>query len=135
MLHRSIAIGEGGIAVNRMREKTWPHSHEFPRRARDPDRMPSRNSRKRAEKRVDHSGRLRRLKAVAVGTSAVLGMSLWWLVTGAVASSQTTASASSASTFTNQSFEDQGSFFGAASGPTLGSGSTFQRPMLRSGGS
>lgn len=61
-------------------------------------------------------------------------MTFWWLVTGAVASAQTTPAQTN--TVTIQPFGDAGgSFFGGSSGPTLGGSSGIQRPMLRSGGS
>lgn len=61
-------------------------------------------------------------------------MSFWWLVTGAVASAQTTPAQTN--TVTSQPFTNNGgSFFGGSSGPTLGTSSGIQRPMLRSGGS
>jgi hypothetical protein len=96
--------------------------------------MPSRNSLKRAAKRVDHTGRLRRLKGIAVGISAVLAMAFWSLVSGAVASAQATPA--QATSVTSQPFgDDAGSFFGGTSNPSLGSSSGAQRPMIRSGGS
>lgn len=100
--------------------------------------MPSRNSRLREAEREaqqhHRTHRLRRLKAFAVGISAVMTMGFWWLVSGAVASTQTTATQTTG-TLSAQPFGDTGgSFFGSSSGQSLG-GSTFQRPMLRSGGS
>ncbi len=96
--------------------------------------MPSRNSLKRAQKRVDHTGRLRRLKGIAVGSSAVLGMAFWSLVSGAVASAQATP-APATTTITTQPFgEEDNSFFGS-SNPSLGGSASLQRPMIRSGGS
>ena len=96
--------------------------------------MPSRNSVKRAAKRVDHSGRLRRLKGIAIGLSAVLSMAFWWLVTGTVATAQTTP-VQTTDPFATQPFNNGGSFFGGSSGSSLGGATSFQRPMLRSGGS
>jgi hypothetical protein len=96
--------------------------------------MPSRNARRRAEQRPDHHGRLRRLKGVAIGASALLTMTFWWLVTGAVAQAQTTPTQTTTSAA--QPFGDEGgSFFGGSSGPSLGRSTGFGQPMLRSGGS
>jgi hypothetical protein len=99
--------------------------------------MPSRNSRIREAEREaqqhNRTHRLRRLKAFAVGISAVVTMGFWWLVSGAVASTQTTATQTTGTLSTQAFGNDGGAFFGGSSGQ-LG-GSTFQRPMLRSGGS
>jgi len=99
--------------------------------------MPSRNSRIREAEREaqqhNRTHRLRRLKAFAVGISAVMTMGFWWLVSGAVASTQATTTQSTG-TLSTQPFGDSGAFFSGSSGSSLG-GSSFQRPMLRSGGS
>lgn len=100
--------------------------------------MPSRNSlirdAEREAQQQHRTHRLRRLKAVAVGISAVMTMGFWWLVSGAVASTQSTATQTTGTLSTQPFGDDGGAFFGGASGQSLG-GSTFQRPMLRSGGS
>ncbi len=96
--------------------------------------MPSRNSRKRSAARVDHTPRLRRLKGIAVGISALLTVGFWTLVSSAVAGTQV-APAQTTTTITTQPFgDDDSSFFGGTSNPSLGS-SSVQRPMIRSGGS
>ena len=97
--------------------------------------MPSRNSQKRAAKRVDHTGRLRRLKGIAVGISALLTVGFWALVSSAVASTQSTPAQSTTPAVTTQPFGDDGSSFGEPSNPSLGGSSSVQRPMTRSGGS
>jgi hypothetical protein len=95
--------------------------------------MPSRNSRRRAANRVDHHGRLRYLKGVSIGLSAIFSMGFWWLVSGAVAAQNAPAASNNA--ITQPAFANNGSFFGGASGPSLSGGITAQRPRLRTGGS
>lgn len=97
--------------------------------------MPSRNSRKRSAARVDHKPRLRRLKGIAIGMSALLTVAFWTLVSSAVAGTQATPAQTTSSVTTQPFGDDNGSFFGGSSNPSLGGSSSIQRPMIRSGGS